>query len=126
MTITLDGASDDGEAGEADNVGTDVENLLGGTAADTLVGDGDANSLEGGFGNDILSGLGEADSHNGGEGADGVSFAASTDGVTVDLAAGTGSGGDAAGDTYTSIENVQGSERARHLVGHRHREPAER
>ena len=41
----------------------------------------------------------------------------STEGVTVDLAAGTGMGGTAAGDTLTNIENVQGSKYGDMITG---------
>ena len=40
---------------------------------------------------------------------DTASYAASTSGVTVSLMTGTGSGGDAQGDTLTNIENLTGS-----------------
>ena len=33
VTVDIDGVADDGEHGEADNVGTDVEGVLGGSAA---------------------------------------------------------------------------------------------
>ncbi|MFL9927670.1 hypothetical protein PQR62_25615, partial [Herbaspirillum lusitanum] len=49
---------------------------------------------------------------DGGAGVDTVSYAKANDGngVTVNLAAGTGSGGFAAGDTYFNIENVIGTD----------------
>lgn len=50
-----------------------------------------------------------ADVMDGGAGTDTVSYANSSVAVTVDLAIGTGTGGDAEGDSYMSIENVQGS-----------------
>ncbi len=37
-TSTLDGVADDGLAGEADNVGTTVENIVGGGGDDDLTG----------------------------------------------------------------------------------------
>ncbi|MEL6476199.1 MAG: Ig-like domain-containing protein [Pseudomonadota bacterium] len=45
----------------------------------------------------------------GGSGSDTISYSASFEGVTVDLGAQTVTGGDAAGDTISSIENVIGS-----------------
>jgi RTX calcium-binding nonapeptide repeat (4 copies) len=48
-----DGAND-GTAGEADDIGADVEDLTGTWAADVLVGDGEANALDGGHGGDSL------------------------------------------------------------------------
>jgi hypothetical protein len=46
---------------------------------------------------------------DGGAGSNRVSYASSTAAVTVDLVLGTGSGGYAANDTYTNIQNVTGS-----------------
>src|ERR1700677_2816789 len=107
--------------GEGDDV------LRGGLHDDVLIGDSGSDTLEGGAGDDVLSG-GEGDDTleggagddalSGGEGADRLDGGAGTDtavysesnsGVTVDLSAGTGKGGDAEGDTLTSVENVIGS-----------------
>ena len=65
-SITLDGAANDGAAGEGDNVGADVEDigtfqvqpvtLLGSAAANDLRGGGGADAIDGGAGNDTLSG----------------------------------------------------------------------
>ena len=68
-----------------------------------------ANTLTGGAGDDVLAGLGGADVLDGGTGSDTVSYAASGAAVTVNLATGAASGGDAQGDTLISIENVIGS-----------------
>jgi hypothetical protein len=38
VRVTLDGAGDDGQAGEGDNVQPDVENISGTRFADTLLG----------------------------------------------------------------------------------------
>ncbi len=56
-----------------------------------------------------LVGLGGADTLNGGTGTDTASYAASASGVNVSLMTGSGSGGDAAGDTLSAIENLTGS-----------------
>jgi len=96
--------------------GAGDDNLQGGAGNDTLEGDGEGSGTSGSF-NDILAGGGGddlliggrgADAINGGGGIDTLSFAASTSGVSADLANG-GTGGDAAGDTYASIEIVIGS-----------------
>ncbi|MEL6479364.1 MAG: calcium-binding protein, partial [Pseudomonadota bacterium] len=79
-------------------------------------GDGD-DTLLGGSGNDVLDGGEGADSIDGGSGSDTVDFSQSSDGVTVDLASGTGTGGDAEGDTFSSVENVIGSEADDSLTG---------
>ncbi|MGB3277870.1 MAG: Hint domain-containing protein, partial [Pseudorhodobacter sp.] len=62
-----------------------------------------------GDGNDtILGGVG-ADIINGGAGIDTVDYTASSAAVNVNLAAGTASGGDAAGDVISNVENLTGS-----------------
>jgi Ca2+-binding RTX toxin-like protein len=77
-----------------------VDTIFGLTLNDTLNGLGGDDTLEGGSG---------ADSLDGGADNDTASYAASAAGVTVDLLAGTASGGDADGDTLVSIENLIGS-----------------
>ncbi|WP_343714834.1 calcium-binding protein [Inquilinus sp.] len=105
---------------------TGIENLIGSSFADTLHGDATANRLTGGSGDDILNGHGGDDTLAGGAGADqligqdGVDtadYSTSGAGVTVDLAAGTGVGGDAQGDTLAAIENVIGSSFSDRLYG---------
>src|SRR5688500_13426303 len=61
LVITLDDASNDGEAGERDNVRSDVEAVVGGSGDDKITGSGAANELSGGLGNDSLRGEGNAD-----------------------------------------------------------------
>jgi Ca2+-binding RTX toxin-like protein len=57
VTVDLDGqAGDDGAAGEGDTVRTDVEQLNGGPASDTLTGNASDNLLIGGDGNDVIDG----------------------------------------------------------------------
>ncbi|WP_268241011.1 calcium-binding protein, partial [Pseudomonas koreensis] len=87
--------------------GTDT--LVGTSSADELYGFAGNDSLSGGEGDDLLDGGAGADILNGGNGIDTASYANSTAGVTVNLSTGTGIGGDAQGDTLTSIEAVIGS-----------------
>jgi Ca2+-binding RTX toxin-like protein len=65
VNVSLDGIRNDGEAGEGDYVGSDVESLVGGSAKDTLTGNNHGNHLFGGAGNDTLNGKGggSADGH---------------------------------------------------------------
>ena len=86
-----------------------IENLTGGSASDVLIGDSGANVLSGGAGNDVLTGSAGADRLIGGAGVDTAIYAASTQGVSVDLALATGLSGDAEGDTLAEIENITGS-----------------
>ena len=67
--------------------------------------------MRGGDGNDLLNGGPGADMINGGGGTmDTVTYNGSPMGVTINLRAGTASGGDAEGDTLgDDIENVMGS-----------------
>ena len=68
------------------------ENVVGSRYHDHLTGDSGANELTGGFGADALVG---------GAGRDSVVYRGSEAAVTVNLATGTGTSGDAAGDTFT-------------------------
>lgn len=70
VTVTLDGIADDGEAGELDNVGRDVEAVVGGNVGDSLYGDGDANGLDAGAGEDLLVGNLGSDRMTAGSGPD--------------------------------------------------------
>ncbi len=56
VTVTLDGTFDDGESGEGDSVGTDVENVTGGSGGDVIVGSGSPNVLNGLGGSDTIDG----------------------------------------------------------------------
>ena len=60
---------------------------------------------------------GGADALDGGTGTDAADYSGSAAGVTVDLATGTGTGGDAEGDTLSGIENLLGSGLADMLTG---------
>jgi Ca2+-binding RTX toxin-like protein len=99
VSVNLDGADNDGEAGEGDNcggvvniplsaiaflratqgffgfegdpiAGQDVENVAGGSGNDNLTGSDEANVLTGNAGNDTLTGNGGTDVLNGGDGDD--------------------------------------------------------
>lgn len=94
-----------------------IENLIGSDGGDKLTGDNNANTLNGGKGADTLIGLGGGDTLIGGDGTDLADYGASAAGVTVDLTAGTGAGGDATDDTLISIENVNGSQQDDTLIG---------
>lgn len=76
-----------------------IEDLTGSANADTLRGDAGANLLQGLGGNDIIDGRG---------GFDTASYADAVAAVTVDLTAGTSTGGSGS-DTLAGIERVIGS-----------------
>lgn len=93
-------------------------NLLQGFGgSDHLFGHGGNDTLEGGTGADFLEGGAGADSLDGGDGIDTVSYEESSVGVTINVFSGYANGGDATGDTLTSIENVTGSNFADFLSG---------
>ncbi len=102
----------------------DGTNIAG--SGDSLTGDYAPNRIRGFAGNDSLFGGGASDTLNGGLGADHLDggdgrdwaeYIDSTARVTVNLQTGTGSGGDAQGDTLVSIENLRGSDYADSLTG---------
>lgn len=99
--------------------GTLAINGTGNGLANILTGNGAANTLDGGGGDDRLigGGGGGADTLMGGSGEDVADYSASTAGVTVDLASGTGLGGDAQGDTLNGVEDVTGSALGDTLLG---------
>ena len=95
------------------NIGADtldsIENVIGSKFDDLIIGDDGNNVLDGGGGNNVFrSGLGK-DQLIGGNGVDTADYSQSANAVTVDLLNNLGKGGDAEGDTYTSIENIVGT-----------------
>ena len=120
--LTLEGLGDGNVNGNGlDNIinGNDGNNMLTGEdGIDRLIGNAGDDTLDGGAGNDILSGgagsdrfIGGAgaDTHLGSSGVDTVDYSGSTSRVELDLTTG-GTVGDAAGDTYNSIESVDGTD----------------
>ena len=95
------------------------ESIAGMGGDDTLIGGAGDDTLSGGGGNDLLNGGPGADKLNGGAhrydpdtgiGGDTVTYNGSPMGVTINLRAGTASGGDAEGDELgDDIENLIGS-----------------
>lgn len=96
VQLSLDDVANDGvKTNATDNIHTDVENLVGGSASDVLTGDGDTNGLDGGPGDDTEHGGGGDDNLTGdngndvlagGEGADSLDGGADND--TLDGGAG--------------------------------------
>ncbi len=94
VSLTLDGAANDGEAGEGDQLTSDIENLIGGDANDLLAGSLGDNVLDGGPGADLMGGR---------DGIDAIDYSFRTAAVTADLdgqASDDGESGE--GDTITA------------------------
>lgn len=117
-----------------------IENLRGSNLGDILVGDNSANTIEGlngsdglagaggndilvgGEGNDVLLGGDGGDSLQGGNGVDWASYEFSSGGLVASLVGNIPAqsvfvSGEAAGDSYSSIENLRGSEFSDLLIG---------
>ena len=128
-TYTVDNIGD--VADETGGSGTDIVNssvsftLLGDIEKLTLTGSSHinatgndlANVITGNSGNNTLEGRGGADQLIGGNGTDTASYAVSTAAVSITLSSGLASGGDAEGDTFSSIENLTGSQHDDTLAG---------
>ena len=114
VTVNLAGVGSGGEA--TGDTYTDIEGVVGSTFADSITGDASNNTLFGLDGNDQMEGGLGADQLIGGDGRDFAVYRNAADGVIVNLA-GMGSGGEATGDSYTSIEGVVGSAFADSITG---------
>ena len=92
------------------------DTLSGGYGNDWLLGLAGADTLRGDAGNDVLNGGAGADVLDGGGGDDVAYYRDASAGVVASLVSG-GSGGEAAGDTYTAVENLWGSDFSDRLTG---------
>ena len=110
--------------------GAGDDTLIGGAGSDYLWGQGGDDAIDGGLGHDRLAGGAGADAIDGGAGHDRLDFSKSGGGVDVligtgdaDFAGGIydgrtgGQTGDAAGDTYASIEAFTGTAFNDRLLG---------
>lgn len=95
---------DDTLVGEGGN-----DDLIGGAGNDTLYGGSGIDRLDGGDGNDLILGGTGADQLIGGEGTDRAQYSSASEMVVADLQYVSYNTGEAAGDTFDSIENLHGS-----------------
>ncbi|MEI7970457.1 MAG: hypothetical protein WCJ69_15845 [Betaproteobacteria bacterium] len=110
-----------GSEGADTLTGDDGDNVLSGQGGDdTLAAGAGADTLEGGAGNDILEGGLGGDTLRGNEGTNTAFYGNAASGVVAHLVAEealTRNTGEAAGDTYTGIQNMTGSRYNDTLVG---------
>ena len=108
--IIVDLASGTGRGGDAaGDTFSGIETVHGSSFDDQISGGTSDDVLRGQSGGDLLRGRAGADILDGGAGRDTATYSDSMAAVTVDLAAGTGTGGDAQGDVLLSIEILHGS-----------------
>jgi serralysin len=93
------------------------DTLNGYAGNDKLDGGTGNDKLYGGDGNDLLIGGAGGDRLDGGAASDTASYATATGAVTANLGSTSGNKGDAYGDSYTSIENLTGSDYTDTLTG---------
>ncbi|SPJ27877.1 Bifunctional hemolysin/adenylate cyclase [Falsiruegeria mediterranea M17] len=94
-----------------------VERVTGSSYSDVLKGDAGDNDLRGLGDYDWFLGTAGRDRYDGGSGLDMISYSDPSSAVSVDLSQGRGKRGDAARDSYVSIERVTGSSYDDDLVG---------
>lgn len=108
VSLSLDGAANDGEPGESDAVSADIEDAIGGAGDDTITGNGGPNEIDGNDGGDVIDGLAGRDTIDAGAGNDRVT---SRDGIQESVECGDGN--DLAVtdefDSATNCETVQAS-----------------
>ncbi|MFO1105793.1 MAG: hypothetical protein U1E34_06805 [Amaricoccus sp.] len=110
-----------GDGSDFVNTGSGNDNVSAGAGDDIIISDDglatDSKLLDGESGDDIFVLGASKEFVIGGFGEDLISYNSSSVGVRVDLVAGKGSGGSAAGDTYSSVEAVYGSSKGDVLIG---------
>ena len=120
VSLSIDGVANDGEASEGDNIGADVEELVGGQADDSLYGGPGAETLDGRSGSDTIF-QGEvpdgADVIIGGSGLDTLDYSERAGAVnaSLDLTANDGAAGES--DDVSEIETIEGGSGNDQLAG---------
>lgn len=122
VSVALNGATNAtvSVGGVAEDTIRNIENVLGGSANDTLKGDTLANYLFGAAGDDLLQGMGGSDTIDGGTGLDTADYRDKTVAVDVTLSGATNVSvkvGGAIEDILRNVENLQGGSAADRLTG---------
>ena len=107
--VAVDLGTGTAASGTDRNVLIDIENITGSVHGDFIATDDAVNRIRASGGYDWMVGSEGADYFDGGTGRDMISYVYSDTGVTVDLGAGNGTAGQAAGDRYVNVERVTGS-----------------
>jgi Ca2+-binding RTX toxin-like protein len=85
-----------------------IENVIGSSAGDFIIGDTGVNRLDGGAGNDVLLGAFGDDALIGGAGIDWASYEDNSGTVFINLTLQKGYNNAAEGDTFATVENLIG------------------
>ena len=118
LQLSLNGEADDGEAGEGDDIGTDVESLVGGSAGDRITGSPDPNALWGSGGDDTVNGRDGADWLNGGAGTDTVDYSLRVNPVSLTLDDTANDGEEGENDVIAAdFERLLGGSASDSLIG---------
>jgi Ca2+-binding RTX toxin-like protein len=107
VTLNAATATDVTVAGIVEDSIRNIENLIGGSGNDVLMGDSQANRLEGGTGDDLLRGGGGADVLDGGAGIDTADYGDRANSVVVTLAGGAQSVVKVKGINEDTIRNIE-------------------
>jgi Ca2+-binding RTX toxin-like protein len=108
VTISLNGAADDGTPGEGDNVGSDIEDLEGTDGDDSFTGSPGPDSFYGRLGNDTMRGGGGDDNLGGAGGDDNIAGDAGNDKLEGSSGADTVDGGPGSDLMYGDQANCVG------------------
>ena len=108
VTADPTGSGDDGEAGEGDTLGADVESITGGSGDDTLIAGAGDGAVLGNGGDDTLDGGLGADVLTGGIGTDVADYSSRSQPVTVTANSGGANDGESGEGDNVSTEGISG------------------
>ena len=118
LKLSLDGEADDGAAGEGDNIGTDVESVIGGSGDDSITGSPEGNALWGSAGDDTINGRDGADWLNGGAGTDTADYSLRVKPVSLSLDDTSNDGEEGENDVLAAdFERLLGGSASDTLIG---------